>query len=71
MKAFTIIMALVCFGYGVGCAIKGTIWVGSKSYSGGTKRYTRQENPLQFWFWCVLFAVIGILCTIGAVVGDQ
>ncbi len=64
MTAFTIIISLLCFGYGVWSAITGTIWVGSKSYHGMTNRYTRQDNPLLFWFWCAIFVLVGLFCAI-------
>ena len=59
MTALTIIIAVLCFGYGVWCAITGTIWVGTKSYHGVTNRYTRQDNPVLFWFWCIIFVLVG------------
>jgi hypothetical protein len=71
MTALTIIMALASLGYGVWCAIDGTVRVGSKSYHGGVRRYTREDNPLQFWFWCAFFIGLGSLCAVGALLVDK
>ena len=71
MATPSIILALILIGYGIWCAITGTIWVGSKSYHGMTNRYTRQDNPILFWFWCIIFVLVGFFCTVGILVFDQ
>lgn len=71
MMGITFILAFICLFYGLGCAVIGTVWVGSKSYHGRTVRYTRKENPGLFWFWCAFFIVLGVLCMVGASMGDQ
>lgn len=71
MTTLTLFLAVISFAYGAWCAITGTIWVGSRSYHGTTRCYTRQEEPLQFWFWCVFFLSLGALCGVGALMGDS
>lgn len=54
-------IAVVFIGYGLYSLFKGSIRVGSRSYTGGVVTIRRADAPLRFYFWCALFFAMGVL----------
>lgn len=61
MKELTLLFSVVTLCWGAYGCFKGKIWVGSRSYSGGTSLISKDESPIRFYFWCGLYIGTGIL----------
>lgn len=54
--------AIGLLGYVIYCLLQGKIWVGSRSYTGKVHEIQRAESPVRFYFWCLFFSSIAVMC---------
>ena len=57
---FVFLVSCALAGWGALGLLRKEINVGSRSYTGGVTRISRDEEPVRFYFWCSFFIVFGL-----------